>query len=85
VSFFDSPRRTPADRASIDDRVFFERHPGATSYIRPYVPGEFGLSFPPPDLTALSGEIQVEVEQLARDLRRRRPAFVAITTPVEVN
>jgi hypothetical protein len=31
------------ERVTDRDREWFLRHPGATHYVRPYVPGEFGL------------------------------------------
>src|SRR5688572_24845449 len=35
-------RGTPVERASSADRAYFQRHPGARTYLREYVPGEFG-------------------------------------------
>ena len=29
------------ERVRDRDRAYFEKHPGATEYLRPYVPGEF--------------------------------------------
>lgn len=66
---------SPAEAASIKDRIYFDRHPDVASYYRGYVPGEFGPDFIPPDLP---GELMVEVERLGLFIRRRRPAFVAI-------
>lgn len=72
------PQVSPAEAASVKDRVYFQRHPGETVYHRPYVPGEFGPAFELPDLP---GVLMVEVEQIGPFMRRRRPAFVAIEVP----
>lgn len=52
------------DQVSARDRAYFERHPGAMSYVRSFVPGEFGGELPP------VGAVVV-VEQIAPGVRRR--------------
>jgi hypothetical protein len=74
-----TPRRLSEPYASIVERVterdrsYFAAHPGAASYIRDYIPGEF----PPESLAAVgAGTPQqnslVEVRQLAPGVRVRR-------------
>ena len=37
----------PTDQARALDRAYFAHHPGALSYVRPFVPGECGGMYPP--------------------------------------
>jgi hypothetical protein len=54
------------DEVSARDRVYFEQHPEASSYVRPYVPGELlGQPVPPGTL--------IRVHQLEPGVRLREP------------
>ena len=58
------------DEVSARDRVYFEQHPEASSYVRPYVPGELlGQPVPPGTL--------IRVHQIRPGVRLREPLFPA--------
>lgn len=59
------------EQVSEADRAYFEQHPGAVSYVRSFVPGEFGQERPLPGAVVI-------VEQIAPGVRRRR----AVVPPV---
>ena len=54
------------DAASARDRAFFRRYPEIQVYVRPLVPGEFGIAQFPDGTTVL-------VVQLRKDVRTRHP------------
>ncbi len=54
------------------DRVYFERHPGALSYVRPYVPGELPGTCPPGTLVRV---IQIMPGVRVRQVREPRPRW----------
>jgi len=66
------------DDASDKDRLYFEQHPEAVSYVRDYIDDEYG----PVDAEirarakTLNAAILVEVEQIVPGVRIRRPRFI---------
>jgi hypothetical protein len=60
------PELPPADEC---DRLYFEQHPNATEYIRPYESGEFPIEFfSPPGHCVL-----MRVMQIAPGIRSPKP------------
>ncbi len=57
------------ERVSEMDRLWFEEHPDADAYDRPYVPGEFGVETDE-QMTAIAF---TRVHQLAPGVRARTP------------
>jgi hypothetical protein len=65
-------RRVPppsAPTADECDRIYFEQHPEATEYIRPYESGEFPIEFFAPD----GHNVLMRVTQIAPGIRSRKP------------
>jgi hypothetical protein len=52
------PYSSAVERASEDDRAWFEQHPDASQRIRGYMAGEFGEIVPPLDHRILVQQIQ---------------------------
>ncbi len=48
----------PVDRASEDDRMWFEMHPERSHRIRPYIPGEWPMEVVPTPTQAAVRQIQ---------------------------
>lgn len=60
------PYRSIIDQRMAHDRAYFEEHPGADSFTRPAVPGEFWPYQPPPGTV-------VEVTRITSYFRTRVP------------
>ena len=63
---------TALDRASEYDRLWFEKHPGRGSYVRPYLPGEFAEPGVVDDDLMVDDDPMVEVTQISPGVRIRR-------------